>query len=51
MDIFYALEINLMSNYLYFGLCAIATLALVIVLDFTINKWVKRLNKKQVINC
>ena len=50
MDVFYALEINLISNYLYFGLCAIVTLALVIVLDFTINKWVKRLNKKQTIS-
>ena len=50
MDIFYTLEINLINNYLYFGLCAIGTLVLVLVLDLTINKWAKKLISKQVTN-
>ena len=45
MDIFHALKLNLVNNYLYFGLSFIVTLILVVVLDLTINKWIKRLAK------
>ena len=49
MDIFYALKINLINNYLYMGLCIICTIVMVVLLDLTINKWVKKLlNNKKV---
>lgn len=49
MDIFFALGINEISNYLYFGLSAVATFVLVLVLDLTINRWIKRLSKPKTI--